>query len=428
MPKRLIFILILAITALLLPLTYRIIASPTPGGEGNRSIQSMWVELGPGGTAIARLITTQPTCPRIQAGEQSLPMQVHAKPSQAFPVQVCEQTIPANVTATINGQSWPKLVTNPKRIVVIGDTGCRLSQGQAQACKDPQAWAFQRVAQSAAAWKPDLVIHVGDYLYREAACPKGNMGCAGSPWGDNWDAWNADLFIPATKLLQVAPWVVVRGNHELCDRGGNGWFHFLDPRPLSGSCQDYTEPYAIPLGNPQLLVMDSAKAEDGQVKADQVKTYIPQFKTLANLATKNSWLMIHRPMWAFAEALPLGKSALVFPLNLTLQSASANALPLAVQLVLSGHVHLFERVSFTSRRPSQFVVGNSGTRLDSDFTTSLSGLVIGGEPVASDTVLGEFGYTTIEASSQGWIVTPRTVNGLPQTTCKVRDWQVICAT
>ena len=59
-------------------------------------------------------------------------------------------------------------------------------------------------------------------------------GCAGSPYGDNWAVWQKDFFDPAAPLLAAAPWVLVRGNHELCSRGGHGWFRLLDPHPGCG--------------------------------------------------------------------------------------------------------------------------------------------------------------------------------------------------
>lgn len=52
-----------------------------------------------------------------------------------------------------------------------------------QACNDPDAYPFASVAAHAAAWRPDLIIYVGDYLYRENPCASGNPGCAGSRWG-----------------------------------------------------------------------------------------------------------------------------------------------------------------------------------------------------------------------------------------------------
>jgi len=44
-------------------------------------------------------------------------------------------------------------------------------------------------------------VHVGDYVYRERACPEGNAGCRESPFGDRLDTWVADFFAPARPLL-----------------------------------------------------------------------------------------------------------------------------------------------------------------------------------------------------------------------------------
>ena len=127
-----------------------------------------------------------------------------------------------------------------KSIAAFGDTGCRLksaktaakeddingadARGKFQDCNDPALWPFAQVAQSVADAKPDLVIHVGDYLYRESACPAGDAGCARSPYGDDWPTWKADFFAPAAPALRAAPWIVVRGNHEICRRAGAGLF------------------------------------------------------------------------------------------------------------------------------------------------------------------------------------------------------------
>lgn len=48
-------------------------------------------------------------------------------------------------------------------------------------------------------------------------------------FGDNWYGWWADFFWPSMKLLQKAPIIPTRGNHEVCDRGGYGYFFFLSP-------------------------------------------------------------------------------------------------------------------------------------------------------------------------------------------------------
>ena len=93
----------------------------------------------------------------------------------------------------------------------------------------------------------------------------------GSPWGYGFDVWQADFFQPARRLLASAPWIVVRGNHESCNRAGQGWWRFLDTRPVAPqqNCNlaadddigNYSAPYAVPLGrnaDTQFLVFDSS--------------------------------------------------------------------------------------------------------------------------------------------------------------------------
>ena len=116
----------------------------------------------------------------------------------------------------------------PSRVVVIGDTGCRIKGTAVQDCNDPSKWPFASVASKAAESKPDLVIHVGDYLYREEPCPAGSQAsCGGTPAGDTWAAWNADFFTPAKNLLAAAPWAFARGNHRIVRRcSWRGWFYY----------------------------------------------------------------------------------------------------------------------------------------------------------------------------------------------------------
>ncbi len=140
-------------------------------------------------------------------------------------------------------------VLHPQRILVLGDTGCRIKGASLQACNDPAQWPFPQLAAAAASLKPDLVIHVGDYLYRESACPAGNQGCAGSPWGDNWTTWQADFFTPAAPLLAAAPIVLARGNHEDCKRAGPGWTRLQGPaafdRPHLARCISRSIPWIL---------------------------------------------------------------------------------------------------------------------------------------------------------------------------------------
>src|SRR6266853_1855600 len=108
----------------------------------------------------------------------AVPMAVRAEPAQPFgnvkpaefPVRSCEVAVPQGAqTALLDGKALTLPRGNPRRILVFGATGCRLLGATAQDCNDPTDWPFARIATLAAAAQPDLVIHVGDYHYRENA-------------------------------------------------------------------------------------------------------------------------------------------------------------------------------------------------------------------------------------------------------------------
>ncbi len=148
-----------------------------------------WVEVGPEGAAVVRAITEN-SCPNVLFDGQEIPTKVRSETNQEFdgvdpaffPVRVCEVPVPAGAIAgTLEGKALPIARPNPRRIVVIGDSGCRVTDKEIQPCNDPKSWPFSRIAAAAAATRPDLVIHVGDYAYRESPCPAGGPKCAGSP-------------------------------------------------------------------------------------------------------------------------------------------------------------------------------------------------------------------------------------------------------
>jgi hypothetical protein len=62
--------------------------------------------------------------------------------------------------AVLDGKPLPLARPNPQRIPIFGDTGCRILARIAQECNDPQAWPFPKIAVTAAAARPDLVIHI----------------------------------------------------------------------------------------------------------------------------------------------------------------------------------------------------------------------------------------------------------------------------
>ena len=386
--------------------------------------EAAWVELGPSGAVLARAITKADACPELTVDKVAARMEERAAPSLPdYPVRSCETALPPDAKrVALAGRRLPLPARRPRRIVVVGDTGCRLKAVDGfQACNDPRAWPFARVAKSIARWRPDVVIQVGDYLYREEPCPEGNGGCRGSPFGQNWPTWDADFFSPAAPALRAAPWLFVRGDHELCSRAGPGWFRFLDPGPMPATCQDVTEPYSVDLGRVRMLVLDTALASDRPPLNPD--SYVSQFAALRAMAGSNSWLLAHKPMWGL---LPDSSGASVTVLNPTLQAASGNSLPPGVRLVLTGHIHLAQVLGFAGDRPPQLVAGISGTLLLPQITAPLVGMDVAGERLATATTLARHGFFTFTPRPWGWAATIRDVDGKAMRRCRLRGRSAAC--
>jgi hypothetical protein len=358
-----------------------------------------WVELAADGALSVRAIAAQrPACPQVSADGAALPMQRRGSADGNFPVEVCEAKAPASVKKMQAGNAaLPVLPAQVNRIVVIGDTGCRLEGKAIQDCGDPAAWPFATIAAHAAARRPDLVIHLGDYYYRERACPADRIGCAGSPHGDNWPTWNAEVFDPAAPLLAAAPWILVRGNHELCRRGGHGWFRLLDPSPARADCIDRTEPYWLSVGGLALLMFDSADADDFLAPPDKVAAYAAQLAPVLPKAPPHSWLVTHRPVWAMAQADLAGMTS-----NQTVQAAIRGQVPSNLDLVLSGHLHDFLSYEFGPERPPQLVVGTGGDTLLRLTTAPIVGAEIDGMPVRRGFADARFSYFLMQRTGDGW--------------------------
>jgi hypothetical protein len=423
------------------------------GDAPGSSTQHAWLELGPDGERIVRAITSEASCPTLEVDGRQVAMQVRAAPSPpAFPVLTCESVIAADATdAAVGGAALPLPHATVQRLAVIGDTGCRIETGHTiQACNDPTAWPFAGLAHAVAelvswftgepvrpslgdlahavaALDPDLIVHVGDYLYRESPCPDGDAGCAGSPYGYNWATIEADFFQPAEPLLRAAPLVLTRGNHESCNRAGPVWFRFFDPRPYEPACVDYTEPYAVEVGGLTFLMFDSSNASDTSVDPAQVAIYRQELATMATLAGPRSFVVTHRPFWAIGNGAKMGAPEQLFEDNPTLQAASGNELPAGVEAVLSGHIHFFQLLSFVEPRVPQVVVGNSGTELDPAVTTPLAGLEIAGATVASGATLDQFGFATMEPQDDGWAFTLRDMSGDVLRQCTIAGLQTSCS-
>ncbi len=379
-------------------------ATPLPPPSAS---SSAWVQLTEHGVEV-RTVGATP-CPIAQVDGQSLPLALRSAADDRFPA-VCSAALPpAARRVEVEGRMLKGPPPVVRRIVVFADTGCRIKGPTVQACNDPTLWPFAQVARLAAARHPDLVIHIGDYYYRESPCPVGDLRCAGSPSGDRWPAWAADMFDPAAPLLQGAPWLFVRGNHESCSRGGVGWFRLLDAAASAKACPAQAAPWTAPIGGLNLYVLDSADTVDESAPPARVADFAGQIASLEpELAHSPGWIVVHRPIWGLAPVARLGPlGPFNVALNATEQAAVKGRDLDAVRMVLSGHVHHFSSFDFAASglaasRPAQLVVGTGGDvglPADSPRITRDKVLLDGLEAVHTE--FDRFGYMVLDRAGEG---------------------------
>lgn len=387
-----------------------------------------WTELTGQGTEV-RAAAGPGGCPKASVDGQAASMAVRAQASSDFP-QICALAVPAGAgSVEVDGWPLPLPVSAPRRIVIFGDTGCRVKGLAVQACNDSKAWPFAEVARLAAGQKPDLVIHVGDYYYRESPCPLQLQACAGSPSGDRWDTWAAEFFDPAAPLLAAAPWVFARGNHESCDRGGRGWFLLLDAGPPPGACQDVTAPFAVHASGLDLYVIDSAKIADRKHDKADIAAISGQLDSLgAALESGRGWIITHRPVWGLVPVARVGPTApFEVGLNFAEQDAFRGRALAGVQMVVSGHVHHFQALDFGPGRPAQLVAGTGGdvgekADLARVYTERrvIDGLDAG---VFS---FSRFGYYLMEKDGEDWIGTFHDATDRIRARCRLHGRRLNC--
>lgn len=338
-------------------------------------------------------------------------------PKGALSAQVGDQTVPSRM---------PSIVT---RLGVFGDTGCRMKKTLDQVCDAPSEWPLSKIANSLVQQKPQLLLFMGDFFYREFICDQTKtLTCGTSPapldinfeynsvtnpfpkyvFSDSDYAWAADVFIPMKPILSSVPIVVVRGNHESCQRGGNGYFKFFDPH--FGNEQlcapepktDASGAQIVVNGHPQwktagslltdswstsfkvgasrylrLSIVDSAYGFDFEVDPVLYPALRSQYQRAAELAdptirvkgrVPESWLMVHQPIFGVdcaPDTIGIGGNNLFGDqckwVSET-QTAAAYGLLSNFNLVLSSHIHLAQSVQIPGQ-PGQLVIGDGGSKL-----------------------------------------------------------------
>ncbi|WP_203757287.1 metallophosphoesterase family protein [Catellatospora bangladeshensis] len=411
-----------------------------------------WTQLIPGGAQV-RFATPESTCPIlvVTTGTQSVRHQMVQESTVAlYPTTatLCTRRIAADATAaridattspvpvrpSANGDvplpNWTQpgsATRQPQNIALIGDTGCRIpATGTAQDCAQPQDWPFRRVANSAATdpVPPNLVVHLGDYIYRSRPGPNPPPLCGAtgiSPSLHTWGCLVTDFFQPASRLLAQAPFVFVRGNHETCRRSGEVWFRYLASTPSLTACnaqspEDFSPPERIDAGTLGLLLMDTSCASDDATPptcahAPREARYTAQFNQINNSLVQagDDFLLSHAPIWAVRGVTPAGNPVWVDELlSGAVAGTSLGILDRRINLVLSGHIHLYQLLTFDAsaqfHRPPQVVVGSSGTELDQQTWQdgALIGGLVDGVPIGELITVDRYGYGVLRDTGSTW--------------------------
>ena len=432
-----------------------------PAG-GDEYVRAAWVEYSSAHGWEVRALTVGGVRPALQWDGGALPLQERAGPAivapresghdaptkpAVFTTSSWEIPVPAGASRLRVAQfELPVPRAELHRIVLMGDSGCRMKAADDafQDCGDAQAWPFARVNATAAAMHPDLVVHVGDLHYRESPCPDGNAACAGSPWGFGEDVWWADFFAPTATLRAAAPWVIARGNHEACNRAGLGWFRFLAPTDYSPalSCvspaddaeADFTHPYAVPLdAQTQLIVFDSAAMSGKAYKPDapaflRYQKLMDEVDALAR-AKPHSIFVNHHPALAFGgSASGTAKPGTAGLISVLQARDPARLYPAGVDLVVNGHVHMFQALDFASGQPAEILTGNGGSQMEGhvDASSAFRTTVAPGAVLAHFETQPGFGFATLDRVADAWELKEWTPDGQLLRRCAIRGRQLDC--
>jgi hypothetical protein len=397
--------------------------------QNGPDVQSAWVQVAPNRTLSVRALTKSATCPAILVDGKSQAMSPRGTPTPDFPDLICEASLPANSQSiSIGMRKLPVAKAQAQRIVIIGDSGCRITAKVTQACNDPNEWPLAVIAAQISSEKPDAILHVGDFLYREITCPEGNKACAGSPFGDAQAAWNADWLIPAAPMFATAPLYLTRGNHELCTRAGKGWMRLLSPGPYSDQCRVFEAPYLASIGTEDIAIIDSAEADDLKVVASKVETMTKAVKTLSPTLQKPTWFLTHKPIWAVlnGDGKTTPKDSAI-PSNATwAEVLTASGVPEQLALVLSGHIHAFQADAYDNHRPGQILMGVSGADLHSNPPSFDAGRVVAGSVLSSGYGVVRYGYMVLDRTKDGWSGAVKTPTGEMIAKCQIKDRSPSC--
>jgi hypothetical protein len=354
---------------------------------------------------VARaLIRAEDDCPPVRTNGENGFLEIEMTPRLPGPnaapafsqIVACSASLPLGInSASINGKSIPAAMpSSVEKIAMFADSGCRMDEYRIQDCNNADKWPLAQIAGRIAAEQPDLIVNPGDYVYREIRCPEkftnecgGTIGpMEGFPFSETDLGWIQEFFDPAAALFPVAPIAFLRGNHEDCGRGGNGWFLYLDPFPgTETTCDPYitdegleaavpqTTPawsFDAPIANGRILrlaMVDSAYGSDKSLTPwiEKQRVIYQQADSLTRpTQAVESWLVTHRPLFARISTTLMPKDdPLAEPWTSDGQMIAAYGLLGNYDMILASHNH-YAQVNQIPGQPAATIIGNGGALLE----------------------------------------------------------------
>ncbi|MBY0281022.1 MAG: metallophosphoesterase [Alphaproteobacteria bacterium] len=356
----------------------------------------MWVQINHDGENEARIITRQDTCPMINIDGQAFLMESRVTSDHGnYPILVCKKTLPKTYSKiSVLNQTFSHSSKPINKIAIIGDTGCRDSQN----INDPKQWPFPQIVENISNHNPDLVIHLGDYIYQ-----KDSRYTSTTANPDRWEQWKIEFFDPADKLLKQAPWLFLKGNIEFL-KVPEGWMRLVSAYPYPTTFTQEEEPFWVDsIEGVSLLVHDSSAAHTDFVP--NVESYRSKLRKLDfSKGDRNVWLLTHRPLVGVVTLKHKNNN------NESILSDSGYLLKVfkeiysKLRLTISGHVHTFQYLK-SRQLPDQFIMGNGGVLLEKVASPPvLNNAIIHSQIIEKGMTVNQFGYGMLERHKELWVL------------------------
>jgi hypothetical protein len=187
------------------------------------------------------------------------------------------------------------------------------------------------------------------------------------------------------------------------------------------------------------VVLDMTTAGTKPTKADAPEhaQFAADYAALDRLSRQARYtiLTLHKPILGLAAEQKGGEPPKLVPATPGIQSVFAEQnpqiLPKGVGVILSGHVHIWQQVSFASDHPSQFITGFSGT--EEDIVPMPSVLPAAVTPATGATVeafsswIRGFGYMTLERrAADRWDAKVWDLDGRVVNRCRIEGRKSRC--